>query len=235
MEGPRGGARARAGKAFGEAGRTGTHAPARSAGDGFAGDGGSEVAGEGGVVGPAEDAPRERAQARAGKAFGEAHGPVRLLFVCLGNICRSPTAEGVMRSLVHRDGLDDAFVIDSAGTGAWHVGSSPDRRATSAAASRGIPLEGAARQVAADDFERFDLLLAMDGSNLAELRRLAPNEEARRRAHLLREFDPACSSADDPEVPDPYYGGPHGFEDVLDQVSAACEGLLEAIREGRVP
>jgi protein-tyrosine phosphatase len=162
--------------------------------------------------------------------------PVRILFVCLGNICRSPTAEGVMRALVREAGLDDAVELDSAGTGGWHVGSSPDDRATQTALTRGIVLEGAARQVRAEDFEDFDLILAMDDSNLAELRRLAPGEQARSRLRMLREFDPASAAAvasrpsEDLDVPDPYYGGPGGFEDVLDIVQAACLGLLEELR-----
>jgi protein-tyrosine phosphatase len=159
--------------------------------------------------------------------------PVRILFVCLGNICRSPTAEGVMRALVHEAGLDDAVELDSAGTGGWHVGSPPDERATETARARGILLEGAARQVRVADFEDFDLILAMDGSNLAELRRLAPDEKVREKVRRLREFDPASKDQDPThplDVPDPYYGGPRGFEDVLDLVGAACAGLLDELR-----
>jgi protein-tyrosine phosphatase len=160
---------------------------------------------------------------------------VRLLFVCMGNICRSPTAEAVMRDLVAREGLDGAVEIDSAGIGAWHVGEPPDRRSTAAAQARGITMEGAARQVTDADFEAYDLLLAADGQNVAALRALAPDGEAADRVRLLREFDPAAVTADDLEVPDPYYGGPDGFDDVLDMVDAACRGLLERLRaEGRV-
>jgi protein-tyrosine phosphatase len=159
---------------------------------------------------------------------------IRILFVCLGNICRSPTAEGAMRAMVREAGLEDAVELDSAGTGGWHVGSPPDERATEAALARGIVLEGAARQVRAEDFEHFDLILAMDGSNLAELRRLAPDEQTRGKVRLLRELDPASVDQDPThplDVPDPYYGGPRGFEDVLDLVQAACAGLLEEVRE----
>ncbi|HEY3865353.1 MAG TPA: low molecular weight protein-tyrosine-phosphatase [Solirubrobacteraceae bacterium] len=156
--------------------------------------------------------------------------PVRVLFVCLGNICRSPTAEGVMRSLVEQASLRDSIELDSAGTGSWHVGEPPDERATKTAHARGIVLEGAARQFREEDFEDFDLILAMDSSNLADLRRLAPDEPARSRVRLLREFDPASVELEDLDVPDPYYGGPSGFEDVLDVVQAACVGLLEEIR-----
>jgi protein-tyrosine phosphatase len=160
---------------------------------------------------------------------------VRLLFVCMGNICRSPTAEAVMRDLIAREGLDGAVEIDSAGIGAWHAGDPPDRRSTAAARARGITMEGAARQVTDADFEAYDLLLAADRQNVAALRGLAPDGEAAERVRLLREFDPAAVTADDLEVPDPYYGGPDGFDDVLDMVDAACRGLLERLRaEGRV-
>ncbi|MGH2855103.1 MAG: low molecular weight protein-tyrosine-phosphatase [Solirubrobacteraceae bacterium] len=151
----------------------------------------------------------------------------RLLFVCLGNICRSPTAEGVMRALVRDAGLQERIEVDSAGTGSWHVGEPPDARATRVARRRGIELEGAARQVWPHDFAEFDLILAMDASNLRNLRRLAPDEDARAKVRLLREFDPAASG--DLDVPDPYYGGPNGFEEVLDLVHAACASLLERL------
>jgi protein-tyrosine phosphatase len=155
---------------------------------------------------------------------------MRLLFVCMGNICRSPTAEAVMRALVAREGLADVIEIDSAGTGAWHVGEPPDARSTAAAARRGIVMEGAARQVAEADFAAYDLILAADGQNLASLRGSAPDEEAAAKVRLLREFDPASVAAGDLEVPDPYYGGPGGFDHVLDLVQAACEGLLAEVR-----
>jgi len=150
--------------------------------------------------------------------------------VCMGNICRSPTAEGVMRHLLREAGLEEEIQIDSAGTGAWHAGSPPDRRATAAARQRGITLEGAARQVRASDFEHYDLLLAADRENLADLRAAAPDDAARAKVRLLREFDPASSDARDLDVPDPYYGGPQGFEQVLDLVEAACRGLLAEVR-----
>jgi len=178
---------------------------------------------------------------------------VRILFVCLGNICRSPTAEGAMRALVRDTGMEADIEIDSAGTGGWHVGDPPDRRAVKAARARGIALEGTAREVSTEDFEDFDLLIAMDRSNLRALRQLAPSEEARARVRLLREFDPASTrrarpagansarphgrAANDPaaaelDVPDPYYGAAGGFEEVLDLVQAACRGLLEHIGAG---
>jgi protein-tyrosine phosphatase len=154
---------------------------------------------------------------------------VRLLFVCLGNICRSPTAEGVMRALVRDAGQQERIALDSAGTGAWHVGEPPDARATAAARRRGIALTGAARQVQAGDFEEFDLILAMDRSNQRNLDRLAPHARARKKVRLLREWDPAADG--DLDVPDPYYGGPDGFERVLDMVHAACAALLKELRD----
>jgi low molecular weight protein-tyrosine phosphatase len=154
---------------------------------------------------------------------------MRILFVCMGNICRSPTAEGVMRRLIDDAGLEDVEV-ESAGTGGWHAGEPPDERATAAAARRGVTLAGAARQVTAADFRRFDLLIALDRANLRELLALAPDEDAAEKVRLLREFDPASDGAADLDVPDPYYGGPDGFEDVLDLVEAACRGLLDELR-----
>ena len=153
---------------------------------------------------------------------------MRLLFVCLGNICRSPTAEGVMRHLVDAEGLADAVEIQSAGTGDWHVGHSPDERSAGAAAARGIALSGTARQIEPADFESFDLILAMDRANHADLLALAPDDDARERMRLLREYDPEAVAAGELEVPDPYYGGSSGFEDVLDLVTRACRGLLDA-------
>jgi protein-tyrosine phosphatase len=155
---------------------------------------------------------------------------LRLLFVCLGNICRSPTAEGTMRTLVREAGLEDRIELDSAGTGSWHVGSAPDERATAAAAGRGVVLEGAARRVRLEDFDDFDLILAMDSANLSDLRALAPDGEGRAKVRLLREFDPVSDGTDDLDVPDPYYGDGDGFERVLDLVHAACAGLLVQVR-----
>jgi protein-tyrosine phosphatase len=154
----------------------------------------------------------------------------RILFVCMGNICRSPTAEGVMRHLVAKAGLGDGIQVDSAGTGGWHVGEPPDTRSTAAARRRGIVLDGAARQVTARDFDRYDLIIAMDRENLRGLERLASDAAARAKLHLLREFDPASAGAPDLDVPDPYYGGAGGFDRVLDLVEAACAGLLEHVR-----
>jgi protein-tyrosine phosphatase len=160
---------------------------------------------------------------------------MRILFVCLGNICRSPTAEGTMRALVRDAGLDDRIELDSAGTGAWHVGSPPDERATAAAAGRGIALDGVARRVRATDFDDFDLLIAMDSANLRDLRALAASDEQRAKMRLLREFDPSADDSRDLDVPDPYCGPGDGFERVLDMVGAACRGLLAQIRAGELP
>ena len=139
-----------------------------------------------------------------------------------------------MRSLIAREGLEDEIETDSAGTGAWHVGSAPDARASSAAQSRGVALTGRARQVSAADFERFDMILAMDAANERDLRLMAAGEGQEARVRLLREFDPA-STGRDLDVPDPYYGGDGGFDEVFEMVSAACEGLLGEIRAGREP
>lgn len=154
--------------------------------------------------------------------------PTRLLFVCLGNICRSPTAEAVMRHLVKARGLESAFEIDSAGTGGWHAGEPPDGRSAAVGARRGVPLSGRARQVKVSDFDDFDLILAMDRQNLKDLLALAPTAEARKRIHLLRDFDATGPRGRD--VPDPYYGGADGFDLVFDVCTAACEGLLLHLR-----
>lgn len=154
-----------------------------------------------------------------------------LCFVCLGNICRSPTAEGVMRALVRDAGLADRIAIDSAGTGAWHVGEPADARARAAARARGIELTGTARQFVRADLARFDYVLAMDRANLRALHALARSPEERARVHLFRSFDPTAPAG--AEVPDPYYGGPQGFDEVLDICERACRGLLEHLR-GRI-
>lgn len=150
---------------------------------------------------------------------------IGVLFVCLGNICRSPLAEGVFRAHVERAGLRDRFDIDSAGTSDYHIGDAPDPRTVRTAASRGVHLEHAARQLAPHDFERFDYVLAMDGANLRRIERMAEGSGAATVTGLLRAFDPDAEET--AEVPDPYYGGPRGFEDVHDLVDAACRGLLK--------
>jgi protein-tyrosine phosphatase len=150
----------------------------------------------------------------------------RILFVCMGNICRSPTAEGVFRKLVQERAPHLQVVIDSAGTHDYHVGEPPDRRAIAAAARRGIDLSGLrARMVQESDFEAFDLVVAMDRLNREVLLDRSP-EELRERVRLMLEFAP---STDVEDVPDPYYGGPVGFEHVLDLVEEASKGLLDEL------
>lgn len=157
----------------------------------------------------------------------------RVLFVCMGNICRSPTAQGVFEKVL-RERLPELFVeIDSAGTHAYHIGEAPDVRAQRAAVRRGVDLSGIrARRVEPGDFERFDLVLAMDKLNQRILEEMAPPEH-RRRIRLLLEF---ASGVDREEVPDPYYGGGNGFEIVLDLVESASVGLVEHVRmQARLP
>ncbi len=152
---------------------------------------------------------------------------MKILFVCLGNICRSPTAEAVLRELAAREAPDLTLEIDSAGTAGYHVGQPPDPRTRAAAARRGYDLSALrARVVEPEDFEHFDLILAMDRENLGVLRRRAPTH-AHERLRLFLEFAPGSAPED---VPDPYYGGPNGFEEVLDLVEAATRGLLTHLR-----
>ena len=152
---------------------------------------------------------------------------VRLCFVCLGNICRSPTAQALMMHYVKERGLSHHIDIDSAGTGGWHVGSLPDKRSREAAKKRGIILDSIARQFRVDDFARFDLVLAMDLSNRDDLLAMAPDEESQRKVRLLRDFDPDAPAQS--EVPDPYHGGLNGFEEVLDICERACTSLLDTL------
>ncbi|WP_168014253.1 low molecular weight protein-tyrosine-phosphatase [Halomonas salinarum] len=152
---------------------------------------------------------------------------MRVLFVCLGNICRSPTAEGILRHKLEEAGLAGRVTIDSCGTGDWHVGKAPDRRATAAAASRGIDLSAIrARQLDRADFERFDYLLAMDHGNLADLSAMRPKGCD---AHVGLFLDFAGREGE--AVPDPYYGAEDGFGEVLDLVEAAADGLVEDLRK----
>ncbi|MDR7270056.1 protein-tyrosine phosphatase [Pelomonas saccharophila] len=148
----------------------------------------------------------------------------RILFFCMGNICRSPTAEGVMRAKLKAAGLD--IEVDSAGTHGYHVGAPPDERSQEHALKRGYDLSALrARRLVAQDFERFDLVLAMDGDNLANAQRLCPPGQ-RHRLQLLMDYAPHAGK---PHVPDPYYGGAAGFEEVLDLVEAACDGVIASL------
>ncbi|MCY3548041.1 MAG: low molecular weight phosphotyrosine protein phosphatase [Gemmatimonadetes bacterium] len=170
-----------------------------------------------------------------------------VLFVCLGNICRSPLAEGIFSHQAALRGLADRFEVDSAGTGAWHTGEPPDSRSIAVAASHGVRLTGTARQAVMDDFGRFDVIVAMDRSNQRSLERLrdggtrwdrgrrrygrgsgAAPHGGRNRARIvmMRDYDPSGS---DPDVPDPYYGGPGGFEQVYRILERACRALLEEL------
>ena len=151
----------------------------------------------------------------------------KVLFVCLGNICRSPTADGIFRQLVAREKLEQKIIVDSAGTGDWHIGKAPDSRTVAAARQRGYDLSILrARQVNAQDFTEFDYVLAMDKSNLRDLQRIKPSTYT---GHLglFLEFG---ARGDYREVPDPYYGGHDGFQLVLDLVEDAAQGLLNHIR-----
>jgi protein-tyrosine phosphatase len=180
---------------------------------------------------------------------------VRICFVCLGNICRSPTAEAVMKHLVRQAGLERSIHVESAGTGDWHIGETRDRRSLATGVARGIPLSGRAQQFTAADFARFDYVVAMDTSNRDNLLKMAPDDAARAKISMLRAHEGASGvggspagahrgkvwepsegshqeegAAGDADVPDPYYGGAHGFEDVFDICQAACAGFLARVR-----
>ncbi|MGB8650659.1 MAG: low molecular weight protein-tyrosine-phosphatase [Mycobacteriales bacterium] len=147
---------------------------------------------------------------------------IRVVFVCTGNICRSPTAEAVLRHRVELAGLDGEIVIASAGLGGWHVGSDADPRSLAAMRARGYDLQHSARQLRTTWSRDYDLFVALDSGHLMELRSLLPGADAR----LLRDWDPVAPG----DVPDPYYDGPEGFEEVLDIIERSCTGLLEELR-----
>ncbi len=153
-----------------------------------------------------------------------------ILFVCLGNICRSPAAEGVMNHLLARKGLSKKYRVDSAGTAGWHVGELPDGRMRHAAGKRGYELTSRGRQFdPRRDFEKFDVIVAMDDENLREIRAKDPEN---RYGHKIFKMTDFCRKHQEMEVPDPYYGGQKGFEKVLDILEDACEGLLEWLENG---
>ena len=161
--------------------------------------------------------------------------PIHLCFVCLGNICRSPTAAAVMAHKVRQAGLDEVILVESAGTGSWHIGDPPDRRAAAEARRRGIPMTNAASQFTRRDFGRYDLILAMDAQNAEDLLALAPDAGARAKVRMLRSFAPGADPNGDMAVPDPYFGGEDGFTTVFDMIDAACAGLLEHLRTTALP
>ena len=156
---------------------------------------------------------------------------VKILFVCMGNICRSPTAEGVFRRKIIDAGLEDIIQIDSAGTHAYHVGHPPDMRAQKAALRRGIDLSSQrARRVTSDDFIAFDFVVAMDSDNHYELEAICPSAHEDR-LHMFLKF---ANNSAETEVPDPYYGGGNGFETVLDLIEDASEGLLQHLKQQKL-
>jgi len=149
----------------------------------------------------------------------------RILVVCLGNICRSPMAEGILQHLVKERGLIQSIELDSAGTGAYHIGNGPDARAKEVCLANGITLQHLARQVNRQDFEAFDYIVAMDKSNYENLKKIAPHD----RLYLMRSFDPLAKG--DLNVPDPYYGGIEGFNEVYEMLYRAANGLLDHIEK----
>lgn len=153
----------------------------------------------------------------------------RVLFVCLGNICRSCTAEEVMRGMLKREGLDRAIEVDSAGLISYHQGEQADPRMRAHASRRGYHITHLSRPVCMSDFEEFDLILGMDDSNISRLRELAPNIETEEKIRRMTEY---CTRIPADHVPDPYYGGAQGFENVIDILEDACEGLLASMKKG---
>ena len=153
---------------------------------------------------------------------------VSVCFVCLGNICRSPTAEGVMLKKLKDHNLQEAIIIDSAGTSAYHVGERADARSRECAQRRGYELPSRARQFTKQDFEQFDYIIAMDQSNLQNLLRFS-TEEQRQKIYMFRQFEEGMNSQSD--VPDPYYGGPSGFDNVLDICERGCDGLIDFLKQ----
>ena len=153
---------------------------------------------------------------------------MKILLVCLGNICRSPMAEGILRDMIQKHGL--GWSTDSAGTGDYHVGEQPDRRAMKTMRERGIDISDLrARHLRASDFEEFDLLLAMDANNLQNMRQVAPSRELAKKARLMMDYAPDHALR---EVPDPYFGGEEGFVEVYEMLTEACTNLINVVRRG---
>lgn len=152
---------------------------------------------------------------------------IKILFVCLGNICRSPAAEGVMRAIVEEHGAGSRFVLDSAGTGGWHVGQLPDKRMRVHAQRRGLTLEHCCRQMSESDFDEFDIIIGMDRQNIEDLRALAPTPDSTDKIVPMAAFVNMAMRYD--YIPDPYYEGAEGFELVLDLLADGCERLYEAL------
>ncbi|REK12484.1 MAG: low molecular weight phosphotyrosine protein phosphatase [Actinobacteria bacterium] len=150
---------------------------------------------------------------------------MKILTVCLANICRSPAAEAAIRKAADREGL--RVEVDSAGTGAWNVGQPPHPESVEAGARVGLDIRGRARKVNSADFDRFDMILAMDATNLRDLMELAPSKEARAKVRLFRTFDP---STDEEEIPDPWGGPTEGYDQTMVMVTAAADGLIETLK-----
>ena len=154
--------------------------------------------------------------------------PYKILFVCLGNICRSPAAENIMNHLLEKESLGEAIVCDSCGTGGYHVGSPPDDRMTAAASKRGIAMKGSARKFSQEDFEKFDLILTMDRQNYWDV---LARDERRQYEGKVKMICDYCTDREAREVPDPYYGGPSGFDRVIDLLTDACSNVLKETRK----
>lgn len=159
--------------------------------------------------------------------------PLRVLFVCHGNICRSPAAEGAFKHLIQERGMQSRFVVDSAGTSSFHIGERPHPDTRRAAREKGVTLDSLARQFEVEDFARFDWIFAMDHKNLSDLLSMATNDADRKKVVLFRTFDPQRESDPIPDVPDPYYGGFAGFQDVQRIVMRTAENILDFVLSGK--
>lgn len=155
----------------------------------------------------------------------------KILFVCLGNICRSPAAEGIFKAMVRAERLDDKIYIDSAGTAGYHTGDLPDSRMRRHASRRGYTLDSMARRFTSNDFDKFDIIVVMDDNNYRDVMRMAPDMDAEKKVHRMVEFSRKYGHD---HIPDPYYSGSDGFELVLDLLEDACENLLEKIKKGEL-